>query len=91
MDKDEKLDLEKLRKELIELYKDYVKEEDYVEKAKDLDGLWSGSFLFPKELETALDNITAMYAYDEKLTKKQAKQILKKLRNESGKINSKSK
>lgn len=91
MDKDEELDLEKLRKELIKLYKKYVKGDDYVEKAKDLDGLWSGSFLFPKELETALDNITAMYAYDEKLTKKQAKQILKKLRNESGKINSKSK
>lgn len=87
MKKTKELDLDKLRKELIELYSMYIKEEDYVQKAKDLDGLWSGSFLFSKDLEAALNNITELYAYDQKLPKKQAKKILKMLRNESGKLN----
>jgi len=77
------VDLKKLKKELIEIYSDYISDneerrKEAMKKAMDLDGIWSGSFLFPPPIERALGGLTYLYV-DPKLSKEKAKEILEEL------------
>ena len=72
-----------LRKELIEIYSDYISDneerrKEAMKKAMDLDGVWSGSFLFPAPIERALGGLTYLYV-DPKLSKEKAREILEEL------------
>lgn len=72
---------QKLRKELIKVYSDFLNletKEKAVEKAKELDGLWSGNFLFSKEIEEAINNLTSFYT-EPRISESQTIQILIKL------------
>lgn len=82
-----KVNQEKLRKNLIDVYSDYIIDEvkaKAVKKAKKLDGLWSGSFLLDESTEEAINNLTSFYTKP-LLSKAQAKKILRKLLKEQQK------
>ena len=71
-----------LRADLIELYTSYVEQdkEFYEQQAKNLDGVWAGSFLLPKEIEKAIDAVSFLYLHP-RMTQEQAQEILKALKN----------
>ncbi len=76
----------KLKKKLIEIYSNYLSDnKELVKKAKrkamELDGLWSGSFLFSKAIEKALSGLTYLYI-EPRISKEEAKKILEDLKNE---------
>lgn len=76
-----KVDENELRKKLIQLYLNYLKDDkraDAIEEARKIDGLWSGAFLLSKEIETAINNVRSMYT-EPRLPKHNAKKILAKL------------
>ncbi len=73
----------KLRKKLIEIYSNYISDnKELVRKAekdaRDLDGMWSGSFLLPEAIENAIGGLTYLYI-EPKLSKEKAKKILEEL------------
>jgi hypothetical protein len=72
-----------LKEKLIYIYECYLSQDKTirkkgVEKAKDLDGLWSGSFLLKKEIENAIGGLRYMYL-EPRLNKQKAKKILEEL------------
>lgn len=74
-----------LKENLLGVYTHYVSKDEKtkylgINKAKELDGLWSGSFLLEEELEEAINNLTAMYT-NPKLSKEKAEKILNKIKN----------
>jgi len=74
-----KIDQDKLRAELIEVYSGYLtKKRTAIEKAMKLDGLWSGAFLLDEDIEAALNNLTNLYVKPT-LSKKRAREILSRL------------
>ena len=76
---------EKLKRELIYVYERYLSEnknlkEMAIEKAKEMDGLWSGDFLFEQCIESAIRGLRWIYL-DPQLSQKKAKEILQGLKN----------
>lgn len=72
-----------LRQKLISIYKKYLSEDkkenqESKKDAMDADGLWSGSFIFPKEIETGIVNLRWLYI-EPCLSSEKAKDILEKL------------
>ncbi len=80
------IDLKELKSKLIEIYTNYIsddyeKHERAIKLAKELDGLWSGSFLLPKSVERAINALTYLYVKP-KISKEMAKEILMDLKKE---------
>ncbi len=76
---------EDLRKELIKVYSYYLSDdknlrEQSYKKAVDLDGLWSGDFLFRPEITTAIRSLRYIYI-EPKISKEEANKILEDLKN----------
>ncbi len=70
---------ENLRKELIKVYSNYLSDdknlrEQSYKKAMDLDGLWSGDFLFRPEITTAIRSLRDVYT-EPKIPKEKAKKF----------------
>ena len=81
-----KVNQEELMHNLIYVYEYYISEnkkayEIGVQKAKDLDGAWTGAFLLKPILEDAIGGLRFMYL-EPKLKKEEAKRILNSLKNE---------
>ena len=73
---------QRLQAELIELYEDYLARADYEERAKELDGVWAGSFLLPPAVEKAIDAVSFMYI-EPRMSKERAQELLSNLKDES--------
>ena len=69
-----------LRNKLIKVYFAfiYLDMENAVNLAKKADGLWSGDFLLPKDIEVALNNLSAIYI-EPVISKEKALEIYEKL------------
>lgn len=73
----------KLREELIYIYRCYVSGNEKLimiskEKAKNLDGLWSGAFVLEKSIEMAIGGLRYLYL-EPNLPTEKAKDILNEL------------
>ncbi|MFH1211711.1 MAG: hypothetical protein V1659_02160 [Candidatus Woesearchaeota archaeon] len=82
MNKAETVDQAELARQLILIYSRYTDDSldtEAMKKAKDLDGLWSGGFLFDRAVEVALLNLSNVYG-ELKLNKERAKEILEELK-----------
>ena len=80
-----KINQKELIVKLIEIYKYYIAKDKElqkkgVEKAKELDGLWSGAFLLKEEIENAIGGLRYMYL-EPNISKQEAKIILEKIKN----------
>ena len=76
---------EELKEELIKVYSYYLSDDENLrrqsyKKAMDLDGLWSGDFLFEPEITTAIRSLRYIYI-EPRISKEEAKKILKDLKN----------
>ena len=74
-----------LKEKLIYIYECYIAEDKElqkrgIEKAKELDGLWSGAFLLKEEIENAIGGLRYMYL-EPNISKQEAKIILEKIKN----------
>ncbi len=74
-----------LKEKLTYIYECYISENKElqkigIEKAKELDGLWSGAFLLKEEIENAIGGLRYMYL-EPNISKCEAKKILEKLKN----------
>jgi hypothetical protein len=73
------IDPDKLKQSLRELYFQYLTDRHSAQqRAKDLDGLWSGSFLLEPSVEFAIHGLRYMYV-EPLLSIKEAQHILKTL------------
>lgn len=80
------IDPNKLKKDLIYIYECYLSDNTDLkkiadEKAREMDGLWSGDFLFKKSIEQAIRGLRYIYL-EPKLSKSKAAEILLGLKNE---------
>ena len=75
------IDPKKLRNSLIEIYEQYVSgdREKAEGMAKEIDGLWSGAFIFSKEIEKAINNLTGLYI-EPKISIDRASELLEDLK-----------
>ncbi len=79
------INLEDLRKELVKVYSYYLSDDENLREqsykmAIDIDGLWSGDFLFRPEITTAIRSLRYIYI-EPKISKEEAKKILEDLEN----------
>lgn len=78
------INIDELRKDLIQIYQKYINEDtkqEAIEKAKDLDSIWSGAFVLPVDIEEAILCLRYMYLQPS-LTNIEAEMYLKKLLEE---------
>ncbi len=74
-----------LKEKLIEIYSYYLSDDEKIrekayKKAMDIDGLWSGDFLFEPEVTLAIRSLRYLYIKP-KISKEEAKKILEGLKN----------
>ena len=74
---------DKLRERLLAIYEDALRDSESKEnlaRAKEMDGHWSGDFLFSTDIQNALNSLTHIYI-EPRLNEERLRQIIGRLRD----------